>query len=98
MGALEAMGAGLPVVVTRNCNMPEVSEHDAGWEIEATADSLTEALREALTRSPEQNRVTGRRGGDLITSRYNSRHVAQAMSEVYGYILNGISPANVELC
>jgi len=98
MGALEAMGAGLPVVVTRNCNMPEVSDHDAGWEIDANEASLTAALGEALDQSPEKNRVMGRRGGDLITSRYNSRHVARAMSEVYGYVLKGISPRNVELC
>ena len=98
MGALEAMGAGLPVVVTRNCNMPEVSAYGAGWEVDANAKSLTLALEEAFTHSPSENQARGRRGGDLITSRYNSRHVARMMSEVYGYVLNGISPKNVELC
>ena len=97
MGALEAMGAGVPVVVTHNCNMPEVTEFQAGWEIDAKAGALTSALEAALRNAPERNRELGHRGGDLITSRYNSRHIAAAMAEVYRYVQNGIPPRNVDL-
>ena len=97
MGALEAMGAGVPVLVTRNCNMPEVTSYRAGWEIAAKAEELTTALKAALRKQPFENKELGSRGGDLITSRYNSRHIAAAMSEVYRYVLNGIPPSTVEL-
>lgn len=97
MGVLEAMGAGVPAIVTQNCNLPEIAEYRVGWEIEANAAALSAAIQEALEQSPQQNQVTGRRGCDLVTKRYNSRHVAQAMAEVYGYVLSGIPPKTVEL-
>ena len=31
VAVLEAMACGVPVVVTSNCNLPEVSAADAGW-------------------------------------------------------------------
>ena len=98
MGALEAMGAGLPVIVTRGCNMPEVSQYAAGWEIDATSQAITEALVAAYGRTTTENRAMGRRGGDLITSVYNARHVAEAMSEVYGYVLHGIPTRKIRFC
>ena len=97
MGALEAMGAGLPVLVTHPCNMPEVAEYQTGWVIDAKVDQLTSALEAALRSHPEQNRELGGRGRALITSRYNSRHIAASMAEVYRYILDGIPPRNVNL-
>ena len=97
MGVLEALGAGVPVIVTRQCNMPEAREYEAGWEIEATVEDLGGALRSVLGRAREENARTGRRGSDLVTSRYNSRQVAAAMAEVYQYVLNGIPTRNVTL-
>ncbi len=97
MGALEAMGAGLPVIVTRHCNMPEVTRYGGGWEVEANPEALATALDSALHQTVIENRAAGRRGSDLITNRYNSRHVATAMAEVYRYIANGIPPENVTL-
>ena len=95
MGALEAMGAGVPVIVTRNCNMPEVTEFGAGWEIDANVGDLTAALENVLRGTGEDAKLSGLRGSDLITMRYNSRHVAQLMSEVYRFVVTGIRPTNV---
>ena len=97
MGALEALGAGLPVIVTRNCNMPEVTRHGAGWEIEPNALELTAALQDTLRESPESNRRMGAHGAELVTARYNPRHVANEMANLYEYVLGGIPPTNVEL-
>ena len=97
MGVLEAMGAGLPVIVTRNCNMPEVRREDAGWEVAADAGELASALQELLGNSPEENRSMGARGAYLVTNRYNPRHVAREMADLYDYALNGIRMENVEM-
>ena len=97
MGVLEAMGAGLPVIVTHPCNMPEISQHGAGWEINVTEPAITAAVETSFQQSRLENAAMGRRGSDLITALYNSRHVARAMSEVYGYVLNGIPPKVIEL-
>ena len=93
MGALEAMGAGVPVLVTRNCNMPEVTGCDAGWEIGPNAAELAETLDDLLGRSPAENEATGARGAKLITSRYNPRNVASQMADLYEFVQTGI-PSN----
>ena len=35
LAVLEAMAARLPVVITEGCEFPEVSEHGAGFVVEA---------------------------------------------------------------
>ena len=97
MGVLEALGAGVPVIVTRNCNMPEVAQHGAGWVIEPDQEELEAALEALLGRKSEENRAAGERGAALITSRYNSRHVAEKMADIYEYVRTGIPPSTTEL-
>lgn len=97
MSVLEAMGAGLPVLVTRACNMPEVTTLGAGWEFEANTRDLTKALEDFLSKTPEQNRHTGSRGAELITNRYNPRHVARQMADLYSFVQSGIQPKQIQL-
>lgn len=97
MSVLEAMGAGLPVLVTHACNMPEISQEKAGWEIEPNADELAEALGDLLGRTPSQNHDTGHRGAQLIATRYSSTSVAEQMAAVYQFALHGRRPAGVAL-
>lgn len=49
MAVLEALASGCPVVVTRQCNLPEVSHAGAGFEIEPDADALAQALVQILS-------------------------------------------------
>ncbi len=97
MSVLEALGAGVPVIVTKNCNMPEVQEQGAGWEIVAEVSALQAALQTMLRHTPEQNRAMGERGADLIAKRYAPHVVAHAMAEVYRYVLDGTKPSKAEL-
>ncbi len=48
MVVLEAMAAGLPVIVSPGCNLPEVSQYNAGLEVEALVEPLANALRVLL--------------------------------------------------
>ncbi len=97
VAVLEAMGAGLPVIVTRNCNLPEVEAHAAGRQIRADAGELQEALGECLRNSPEKNREMGRRGATLVAERYSWKVVAEQMAELYTWVQGGALPHSFEL-
>ena len=89
VGVLEAMGSGLPVIVTQACNMPEVEQLRAGWQINPVQDQLTTALSELLNNSTQQNSLIGSRGADLIHTRYDWASVSARMATVYRWIETG---------
>jgi len=48
MAALEAMAAGLPVILSPGCNLPEAAEAGAGLIVEAQVEPMAAALRDLL--------------------------------------------------
>lgn len=96
MSTLEAMGMGLPVIVTRQCNLPEVQQHGAGWTIEPAVKPLLVALSEVLEQSCERTREIGLAGARLVEQRYKWDAVARQTAEVYRWVLGGPVPRRVE--
>ena len=92
MSVLEAMGAGVPVVITPQCNMPYVPEIGAGWLTQPSAASIAESLLMVLGRSTQQNAATGSIGSEFIRQHYSWHSVAERMAEVYGWCLGGNRP------
>ena len=95
VGVLEAMGMGLPVIVTTPCNMPVVLEQRAGWEMEPAVAPLTRALGEMLSNTPSENRAIGRRGARLVATHYNWPTVARRMEDLYRWVEGGATPSNI---
>ena len=96
MSTLEAMGMGLPVVITRQCNFPEVEQYGAGWTIEPAWKPLAQALNEVLENRSGDNRERGIAGSRLVEQRYNWAAVARQTAEVYRWVLGGPEPRHVE--
>ena len=97
VSVLEAMGVGLPVIVSDHCNLPEVAELEAGWVIPAELGALERALESLLENSPGTNAKVGDRGRDFIRQRYNWSVVAAQMDEVYRWVEGGPRPGSVTL-
>ncbi len=89
VATLEAMGAGLPVIVTEQCNLPEAAP--AGWQIQPDVDDLRAALGDFLASSPEVNAERGQRGAALVRERYSWPVVARQMAELYTWVQNSPS-------
>jgi glycosyltransferase involved in cell wall biosynthesis len=84
---LEAMAAGLPVVVTPEVGLAEVvREHGAGTVCDGDPPRLAAALRQLLD-DPQARRAMGRRGAEAAARRFGWETVAARMEEVYGEIL-----------
>ena len=96
VSVLEAMGLGLPVIVSTQCNLPEVAELGAGWVIPAEERPLANALREMLGNSRGANRELGACGKVFVRDHYNWGTVAEKMAEVYRWVARGgVPPASL---
>jgi glycosyltransferase involved in cell wall biosynthesis len=82
MIVLEAMAAGLPVIVSPGCNLPEVAEAGAGIEVEAAIEPLCAALQHLLP--DDAARVSmGMKAQHLIRERFTWDAVAGQLESVY---------------
>ena len=97
VAALEAMGMGLPVIVSDNCHLPEVAASGLGWQIRAEAHDLELALCELLTNAPSDNAKLGNRGRQIVQERYSWQTVAHQMAELYRWVQTGAPPTSFDL-
>ena len=97
VSVLEAMGVGLPVIVSEHCNLPEVAELEAGWVIPAAVAPLEQALEGLLENSTRSNAAIGARGREFVRDRYNWSVVARQMDEIYGWVQGGPAPVHANL-
>lgn len=97
VAVLEAMGMGKPVIVTRQCNLPEVDERQCGIVIEPQVRQLEAALHQMLSVPSGEIMRMGENGKRLVSERYNWRAVGRQMARVYDWILGGSQPEGVEV-
>ncbi len=87
MAILEAMICKLPVIITKQCNFPEVTEVGAGNEIDPNVEQLTGALSNLLG-NPELCKKMGEKGRKLVLEKYTWDKTADKMIKVYEEIVN----------
>ncbi len=83
---LEAMACGLAVVITKQCNFPEVEEIGGGKIIDTDANHLSKAVSELLD-NPELCKKMGDRGKRLVMEKYTWDKIADQMIIAYEEIL-----------
>jgi glycosyltransferase involved in cell wall biosynthesis len=84
----ESLGAGVPVITTREALPWSVlEEHRCGWWVPLAPSNLAAALEQA-TRMPAHELVAmGRRGRALIQQRFRWIDIADQMTETYRWLL-----------
>lgn len=82
MGVLEAMAAGLPVLISPGCNLPEAAAAGAGMEVEPTVEALAEAL-EALLSDPARRAEMGAAARRLVEARFTWDAAAGQLEDTY---------------
>lgn len=80
---LEAMAAGLPVLITRDCNFPEVSHHHAGFI--ATSNQPPELLRQLRLVLKHKHLLAsyGQHGAKLVTNSFTIEGMATELQRAY---------------
>ncbi|MEP6987195.1 MAG: glycosyltransferase family 4 protein, partial [Chloroflexota bacterium] len=82
MVVLEAMAAGLPVIISPGCNLPEVTQYKAGLEVEAAVAPLTEALRSLLTDADRRD-IMSQSARQLVNERFTWDSIAAQLETLY---------------
>ena len=86
MAALEAMAAGMPVILSPGCNMDEVETVGAGYVAAASADAFAVKLRLLLVDSDRRARM-GKAAYKLIAQKYTWDTIAKQLESVYSGLL-----------
>ena len=79
---LEALAAGLPVVISGQCHFPEVAESEAGFVVESRGEAVAAAMGRLLSDDALRLRM-GRNGRKLVAERYTWAGVAESVYGVY---------------
>lgn len=86
MAVLEAMGAGLPVLLSPGCNLPEVEPAGAGRVVTPDVASLAAALREMVSDENALHTMS-ENARSLVRERFTLERVAQQLETVYRQVL-----------
>lgn len=84
----EALAMGLPVVITRACHFPEVTEARAGIETDLDARQVADGLIEVLSNAARAKSM-GEAGAALVRERFTWPSVARQTLECYAEVLPG---------
>jgi glycosyltransferase involved in cell wall biosynthesis len=82
MAILEALGRGVPAVVSDACHFPEVQTARAGFVVPLVAEAVAEGLRNALADGARQR--LGANGRALVAEKYLWDRIAARWIEIYG--------------
>ena len=97
IAVLEALAMGVPTIVSKQCHIPEVAIHDCGWVIEPAVPPLEQALADFLTFSQDEANLIGKRGRDLVRTRFHASVVGSQMAQLYEWLQGGNRPGAVEI-
>ncbi|MFB9950271.1 glycosyltransferase [Rhizobium puerariae] len=87
MAVLEAWAAGLPVLMTAACNLPEGFAAGAAIEVDLEPESLSRSLQDAFARAPAERDAMGEAGRTLVHAKFSRESVVPAVLNIYENIL-----------
>lgn len=83
----EAMSAAVPVVVTKTCPWEDVERFGAGLRVDQNVEAIATALL-TMVSDRDASREMGRRGRDLVRSRYAWNSIAETMAAHYAEVFS----------
>lgn len=95
MAALESLSIGLPVVITKACNVDGVSENGAGYVTSNDPLEVANGVTNVLSLSSSEWSAMSAAATRLARTRYDWSLLGSNMQSVYEWLLGGARPACV---
>jgi glycosyltransferase involved in cell wall biosynthesis len=92
VAALEALGAGIPVLTTHGTPFNELAVYGCGWWVPVSGVAIEQALREAVNLPQAALKQMGARGRELVRRHYTWSTIAEKTIELYSWLIYGGPP------
>ncbi len=89
MSVLEAWAYGLPVLMTKECNLPQGFLRNGAMAVEADHGSISGGLAALFAMSEDECKAMGLRGKAIAEEEFAWRRQAARMLSVYNWLLSG---------
>ncbi len=87
LAVLEAWSYGLPVIMTRNCNLSQGFDAAAAIRADANTAGVKQALETFFQLDADERAAMGERGRELVRHRYSWPLIAERLGGVYAWLL-----------
>lgn len=94
VAALEALAAGLRVLLTPGCNFSELRGKSFARVVEAFDEPVSDGLAALMGMDEEEARSAGEAGRKYVGARYSWAAIGAQMADVYDWVLGGARPAS----
>lgn len=85
----EALWKGIPVIASKGTPWEELKTYSCGWWSDNDVNSLSNVLRTALQLDEKERLAMGKKGSQLISTKYTTSAVGKMMKAYYQWILIG---------
>ena len=92
MAILEAWAHALPVLMTRECNIPEGFAASAAWPVTSDPEGILGGLEVLTSQAPQQLEAVGMNGRRLAEDRFSWEKSGQQLWEIAQWVAGGGSP------
>jgi glycosyltransferase involved in cell wall biosynthesis len=92
MTVLEAWAHAKPVLMTRECNLPEGFAAGAALQIGNGPEQIAAGLKQLTELSSDDRRTMGDRGHTLVATKFSWSQIGEQMRSVYDWVLGGGAP------
>jgi len=82
MAVLEAAAHSLPIIMTTECNFPELAIEGGALEVEPTIDELHQCLLTALNSSDQDRNSLGLKARNIVEDRYTWKTIASDINSL----------------
>lgn len=86
MAVLDACAAGLPVIISPNCNLPEVAEFGAGVVLKNNTSEETAAAIKKYFNEPEKQTMMRQKCHQLIIDHFNLEKITKQYLSIYNQV------------
>lgn len=83
----EALSYSVPVITTRGAPWQTLVTNGCGWWVEPTAESIAQAIHEAVALPDAERHAMGKRGRNFVENEFSWKLVAEKMLNAYKWIL-----------